>query len=143
MSDRASGEAELGALRSTVFSVARAAPLRPHAFLIVVLAALITFAGGRGDADVEIQSRARPQEFITVVGAISHGPAALLTPRWERETELSKAKRSSYETVVPDGAALTGRNLSWSPSSASAVEVAAHPDRRGGILRRGPPLPLA
>ena len=116
--------------------------MRPHAFLIAVLAALVTFAGGRGGADVESQSRVRAQEFIDVIGAISPGQPAVLTLRWERETELRNAKRSSYETVLADGATLTG-HPSWAAASDIVIELAANPDRLGGILRRGPPLPIA
>lgn len=117
--------------------------MRPHALLIAVLAALITFAGGRSSVDVENQLSVRAQEFIEVAGAVSPGQAALLTPRWERGTELRNAKRSSYETVLVDGAALIGRNSSWAAASDIVIERAANPDRHGRILRRGPPLPIA
>jgi hypothetical protein len=123
--------------------VTRKAPLRPHAFLIAVLAALVSFAGGRGSVDVENQLSARAQEFIDGAGAVSPGQAALLTRRWERETELRNAKRSSDGPVLADGAGLAVRTPSPAAASDIVIELAANPDRLGGILRRGPPLPIA
>jgi hypothetical protein len=109
------------------------------ALIVAVVGLLIGVPTGVSRAADVDQSRIRSSVAISPAGLLASRTAEPLDTRLQRDTAPEKGQRSVRQDDSTGPTACGRRAPQWVAATAAVLERAAHPERVGQILLRGPP----